>query len=121
MPYFRNLIVLVITEITGNSVKAMGHKWGNMKSFRLKNFKSFKDTGEVEIKPITVFVGKNNSGKSSLLRFLPLLKQTLLYNVNTPLLFYGGIIDFGNFDETSFMHGKESISFYLKFDSLKNS
>ena len=31
-----------------------------MKSFRIKNIKSFKDSGEIEIKPITIFVGKNS-------------------------------------------------------------
>lgn len=29
-----------------------------MKSFRVKNIKSFKDSGIIEFRPITIFVGK---------------------------------------------------------------
>ena len=47
-----------------------------MKSFRVKNVKSFKDSGIIEFKPITIFVGKNSCGKSSLLRFPVVLAQT---------------------------------------------
>ena len=43
---------------------------------RLKNFKSWKDTGDMEIRPITGVFGTNSSGKSSLLHALLLLKQT---------------------------------------------
>ena len=54
-----------------------------MKSFRLKNIKSFKDSGEIEIKPITILVGKNSCGKSSLLRFPAALAQTRGSNLIT--------------------------------------
>ena len=42
---------------------------GDMQKFCLNNIKSFKQSEEIEMKPITVFVGKNSCGKSSLLRF----------------------------------------------------
>ncbi len=38
----------------------------------IKNFKAFRDTGELEIKPITFLVGLNSSGKTSLDLFDPL-------------------------------------------------
>ena len=44
---------------------------------RMKNFKSWKDSGEVELAPLTGFFGTNSSGKSSLLQMLLLLKQTI--------------------------------------------
>jgi predicted ATPase len=44
---------------------------------RLENFKSFADTGEIDIKPITVLAGPNSGGKSTILQSLLLLKQTL--------------------------------------------
>jgi len=47
-----------------------------LKSIRLKNFRCFKDTGVIELKPITILVGANSSGKSSFLRFFPLLKNS---------------------------------------------
>lgn len=43
---------------------------------RLKGFKSWRDTGDVELRPITAFFGANSSGKTSLLQALLLLKQT---------------------------------------------
>jgi predicted ATPase len=44
---------------------------------RLKNFKCFEDTGELEIRPLTLFVGPNSSGKSSTMQFLLALRQTV--------------------------------------------
>lgn len=47
-----------------------------IKSIRLRNFKSFEDSNEVEIKPITILCGTNSSGKSSILKSLISLKQS---------------------------------------------
>ncbi|MBF0428109.1 MAG: AAA family ATPase, partial [Magnetococcales bacterium] len=47
-----------------------------MEMIQLKNLKNLTDTGEISLKPLTVLVGKNGSGKSSFLRFFPLLKQS---------------------------------------------
>ncbi|MGD0768736.1 MAG: DUF3696 domain-containing protein [Tepidisphaeraceae bacterium] len=44
---------------------------------RVRNFKSFADSGEVPIAPLTVIFGRNNTGKSSILQSLLLLTQTL--------------------------------------------
>jgi predicted ATPase len=43
---------------------------------RLKNFKSWEDTGEMRLAPFTGLFGTNSSGKSSILQALLLLKQT---------------------------------------------
>ncbi len=44
---------------------------------RIKNFKCFEDTGEMEIRPLTLLVGPNSSGKSSIMQFLLALRQTV--------------------------------------------
>lgn len=44
--------------------------------FGLRNFKSFYYLEDIDIRPLTVLVGTNSSGKSSLLQSLLLLKQT---------------------------------------------
>lgn len=44
---------------------------------RLRNFKSWKDTGELVLAPLTGFFGTNSSGKSSILQVLLMLKQTV--------------------------------------------
>ena len=41
-----------------------------LNSFRLKNFKAVKDSGEIHFTPLTVFIGNNGSGKSSLIEGL---------------------------------------------------
>jgi len=44
---------------------------------RIRNFKCFEDTGEIEIRPLTLLVGPNSSGKSSIMQFLLALRQTV--------------------------------------------
>lgn len=84
-----------------------------MDTFRLNNMKSFVDSGNVEIKPITIFIGKNSSGKSSLVRFPIVLKQTIEESIS-PLLFYGKHIDYGNYEDIIFNHKEEeNVSFSL--------
>lgn len=46
-------------------------------SIKLSNFKCFADSGEIPLAPLTVIFGRNNSGKSSILQPLLLLRQTL--------------------------------------------
>lgn len=46
---------------------------------RLRGFKSFGDDEQtIDLRPLTVIIGPNNSGKSTILQSLLLLKQTLL-------------------------------------------
>ncbi|GFO95846.1 hypothetical protein ig2599ANME_0027 [groundwater metagenome] len=47
-----------------------------LEKIKLQNFKLHKDT-TLEIKPITLFIGQNNSGKSSIFQALQLIKQKL--------------------------------------------
>jgi predicted ATPase len=48
-----------------------------MTRLRIQNFKAWRDTGDLRLAPITVFFGSNSSGKSSLLQFLLMLRQTV--------------------------------------------
>jgi len=47
------------------------------KQLRFQNFKSWQDTGNIKLSPITGFFGTNSSGKSAILQFLLMLKQTV--------------------------------------------
>jgi predicted ATPase len=42
----------------------------------IKNFKAWRDTGKIRLAPLTVFFGSNSAGKTSLLQFLLMLRQT---------------------------------------------
>ncbi len=44
---------------------------------RWRNYRAFEDTGWITIKPITILIGPNNSGKSSVISPLLLLRQTI--------------------------------------------
>ena len=48
----------------------MRSKAPRLQSFRLKNFKAVRDSGTVRFTPLTVFIGNNGSGKSSLVEGL---------------------------------------------------
>jgi predicted ATPase len=43
----------------------------------LANFRGFEEQISVRIRPITVLIGRNSAGKSSLIKFLQMLRQTL--------------------------------------------
>lgn len=53
-----------------------------LKSFRLKNFKAIKDSGVVKFSPLTVLIGDNGSGKSSLVEGLETYSDIANYQVN---------------------------------------
>ena len=44
---------------------------------RARNFKSWKDTGKLQLAPLTGLFGANSSGKTSILQVLLMLKQTV--------------------------------------------
>ncbi len=48
-----------------------------LRHLRIENFKAWKDTGDMELAPLSVFLGTNSSGKSSIIQFLLMLKQTM--------------------------------------------
>lgn len=47
------------------------------KTIRVAGYKSIAEAQEIELKPLTILAGANNSGKSSIIQPLLLLKQTL--------------------------------------------
>ena len=67
---------------------------------RLENFKSWQDTEDIALKPITGFFGANSSGKSGLIHALLLLKQTADSADSGNVFHFGGKgarVDLGDF------------------------
>ena len=91
-------------------------------SLHLKQFKSWADTGPVTLAPVTLVLGTNSSGKSSLIQSLLLLKQTVESPDRTIHLNLGGddATDLFNFGDFESIHKQEatdnhfSISFSFK-------
>jgi len=71
-------------------------------SIRIRNFKSLKDSGRIDIRPLTILVGPNNSGKSSVLQALMLLKQSVESAGTDPIILHGKYMNFGSFEEIIF-------------------
>ena len=73
------------------------------------NFKSWQATGEIRFAPLTGFFGANNSGKTSILQLLLLLKQTAEQQPpewNEPLYFGdgGSPVNLVDFDTVIHLH-----------------
>lgn len=92
----------------------------HLKSIRVKNLRNFTDTGHVEIKPITILVGKNSVGKSTFARLFPLIKQSCLEDKTAPILWYGRLVDFGDFKTTKNKYNKQDDSIEFEFILKKN-
>ncbi|TGM61728.1 AAA family ATPase [Leptospira vanthielii] len=74
-----------------------------IQNINLKNFKAFEHIN-LEFRPITLFLGPNNSGKSSILSSLRILSQTLQsYDQSVSLLLNGKLGDFGTYKDI--VHG----------------
>lgn len=86
-----------------------------MDSIRIQRLRCLSDTGYIDIKPITVLVGQNSSGKSSFLRVFPLLKQSIESRTIGPILWNGRLVDFGNYKDAHQNNSQEGILFSFKF------
>ncbi len=87
---------------------------------RLKNFKTWEDTGEMILSPVTLLLGTNSSGKSSIIQSLLLLKQTVRSTDRLIHLNLGGddlndIFNFGTFKDILFRDASDR-RFELYFD-----
>ena len=94
-----------------------------MESIRIKNLRSIRDSGEIRIKPLTIIIGKNGCGKSTLVRTLPLLKQSCLSRTSEPILWYGSDVDFGSFKtaiSSSCKHESDCINFCFSLKTRRN-
>lgn len=88
-------------------------------SMRVRNLRSLGDTGFIELKPITILVGRNSSGKSTFARVLPLLRQSDEAVKRGPILWWGRLVDFGSFDESINRDAKDEsigLDFKLQFE-----
>ena len=64
---------------------------------KLSNFRIFDDEVKVRFRPITVFIGRNSSGKSSIIKFLLMLQQSLDPAMSQFLTAEGNKVNLGAF------------------------
>jgi predicted ATPase len=61
-----------------------------LRSFRVENFKAIRDSGRVEFGWLTVFIGNNGSGKSSLVEGLETFRDVVLYGLDKAMIRWRG-------------------------------
>jgi predicted ATPase len=93
-----------------------------IKALSIKNFKSFQDSGKIEIKPIMLLIGPNSSGKTSFIQFLLAIKQTLESRAKeNPILINGRYVELGTFRDLIFSHDDSNeleFDFYVETKDL---
>lgn len=83
-----------------------------IKTLRIQNFKGWKDTGKIEFAPITLFLGSNSSGKSSIGQFIMLLKQSCQFVDRQTVLFLGdseSVVELGGPVDMLYMHDTDNL------------
>ena len=81
--------------------------------YGLKNLRSI-NLDSVELRPLTILLGENNVGKSTVLRSFPLLKQTIEANNGISTKWNGKYVDFGDYS-TAVKFGQENQGIVFKF------
>jgi AAA15 family ATPase/GTPase len=95
--------------------KTFNHSVRDKNMFRqlsFQNFKSWEDTGKIKLAPITGFFGTNSSGKSAILQFLLMLKQTMESSDRKQVLHTGDektYVNLGTFYDIAHSHTIPSI------------
>ena len=83
-----------------------------LKQLKLSNFRIFDDEVTIRFRPVTVLIGKNNAGKSSIIKFLLMLQQSIGLNSKAFLASRGEKVQFGKFYE---LKNRNSRKRYLNF------
>lgn len=94
-----------------------------LKKIRIHNFKCWKDTGYINMAPISLIFGANSSGKSSIGQFLMMLKQTTEAQDRKAIFYPGGknsAVQLGSFREMVYQRNLENkIAFEYEWDKFK--
>src|SRR5271168_328597 len=93
---------------------------------RVKNFKAWKGEHDVELAPLSLFLGTNSAGKTSLLQMLLLLKQTAESPDRRQHLNLGGqpgdVLHLGGLKDIVSGHDlKRELAFGLRFTGSRTS
>jgi hypothetical protein len=83
---------------------------GQLSGIRITNFKCHKETPYIDLAPITLLVGPNNSGKTAFIQPLLILKQTLEPKASlvAPIILDGDYVSLGPFEDIIYGHNIEN-------------
>ena len=83
-----------------------------LRSIRLENFKAFKDSQPIPLRPITILVGKNSAGKSSIIKAILASSQTCSAALpdGSDFRLIGDYTNLGTFSDT--VHGGDQSNYF---------
>lgn len=85
-----------------------------------EKYKAFRDPFNIDLKPITVLIGKNSAGKSAIARLPILLKSGFNSNSNSPVELTNSAVSFGasqlDLIHQRRIHGSYSIGYSIEND-----
>ncbi|MCA2701343.1 MULTISPECIES: AAA family ATPase [unclassified Microcystis] len=91
-----------------------------LKSISFENYKAFYERQTMQLKPITILIGKNSSGKSSIAKLFTLLENSLSGEIDEPLLLNNNGVELGEDFENLFFGNSlagKPISFKIEFEN----
>lgn len=88
-----------------------------LKKISFSSYKKFEDKFSVEIRPITILIGKNSSGKSSITKLIPMLENAMSGTINVPFLFENNGVVLGSaFSDISHNGNNVDLAFGVEYD-----
>lgn len=88
-----------------------------LKKIIFSSYKKFEEQFSLEIRPITILIGKNSSGKSSISKLIPMLKNAMAGNLNVPFLFENeGVVLGSAFSDISHNGNNVDLSFGVEYE-----
>lgn len=108
-------VLYVVRSILLNRVRFMSQ----VKSISFKNYKAFgNEQVQIVLKPITLFIGKNSSGKSSLLKLISILSSLTAGKINIPMVLKNENVSLGGRYEDIFHNNQTTgLSLGIEFDN----
>ena len=93
-----------------------------IKSIEITNFKCIENSGLIEIKPITLLMGPNSSGKSSIIKPFLLMKQTAdSRDMQQAVKIDGNYVSLGSYNDFVYKHEKErNVQLIINFEAERS-
>lgn len=91
-----------------------------VKSISFENYKAFSEKQTMQLRPITILIGKNSSGKSSIAKLFTLLENSLSGEIDEPLLLKNNGVELAeDFDNLFFDNnpGGITLNFQVVFEN----
>lgn len=88
-----------------------------IKKIRFKNYKAFPREEELDLRPVTLIIGKNSSGKSSILKLFPLLTSMMNEANWIPSLEIDGISYGGSYQDLFYRNSNTGLKLGVEYDN----